>query len=96
MRVRIADGEYRRSFHQEIEISEFAYSPKDQCLVFTLGISDGFYPSNYETKTLIERIVFNGDHVLVLVKHKQDVPLLAEELLERDAHYAQTRSSVRM
>ncbi|TWU49342.1 hypothetical protein [Rubripirellula reticaptiva] len=96
MKLRIADGEYRNSFHHDIQVSEFAYSPKDQCLVFTLGISDGFYPSNYETKIPIQRIVFHKDYILIMVEGKQNVPLLAEEIAERNAHYAKTRSSVRM
>ena len=96
MKLRIADGEYRNSFHQDIEVPEFAYSPKDQCLVFTLGGFDGFYPSNYTTKVPINRIVFRHEYVLIMVKGKENVPLLAEELTEQSAYFAKTRSNVRM
>ncbi len=96
MKLRIADGESRKSFHQDIEVPEFAYSPKDQCLVFTLGISDGFYPSNYKTKVPINRIVFFHDYVLIMVDGKKNVPILAEEIAERSAHFFETLSNVRM
>jgi hypothetical protein len=96
VKLRIADGEYRNSFHQDIEVPEFAYSPEDQCLVFTLGFSDGFYPSNYKPKVPINRIVFFHNYVLIMVKGKENVPLLAEEITEQSAHFAKTRSNVRM
>jgi hypothetical protein len=95
MKLRIADGEYRTSFHQDIEVPEFAYSPKDQCLVFTLGGFDGFYPSNYTTKVPINRIVFLKDYILIMVEGKKNVPLLAEEIAERSAHFSETRANVR-
>lgn len=96
MKIRIADGEYRTSFHQDIDVPEFAYSPKDQCLVFTLGGYDGFYPSNYKTKVPIDRIVFLNDYILIMVEGRKNVPLLAEEIAERSAYFSETRANVRM
>ena len=96
MKLLIADSEYRRAYSREIDISEFAWSPADSALVFTMGISDGFYPSNYVPPVRIQRICFERTHVRILVKTEAEVDLLALDLVAQDAKYAETRRHVRM
>lgn len=96
MKLVLADSEYGYAYTREIEISWFAWNVRERCFIFSVGISDGFYHSNFRPSVEVERIDFKGSHARLQLKSQQSVDTLAVELLKQNAEAAESRANVRM